>query len=79
MPPPCNKVLDIIKSLRPDMEAEVDALSCDADLLKAGILDSISFLQLLLLLEQKRGRELDFAMVDVATLTRLDALAKLLE
>ena len=74
-----RKVLDSISSLRPDLAAEINALSGDTDLLAAGILDSISFMQLLLLLEQERGSELDLAEIEAASLTRLQTLAKLIE
>ncbi|SRR5579883_976770 len=56
---------------------EVDSL--DADLLKAGILDSLALIQLLVHLEERFGVKIPLDEVDIEDLRSISSIARLVE
>ncbi|MDI5903940.1 phosphopantetheine-binding protein [Streptomyces sp. 12257] len=66
-------VLDFLRKLN----ASVDTIAWDRDLIEARILDSLAFVEFLLLIEELTGEPVDLATTDVnnfRTLERINAL-----
>lgn len=74
-----DKVLAAIREVRPDAPAGLAEMSGSANLMEAGLLDSLTLLQLLAEIERLRGRELDLGNTDVGSLACIDGLVALLE
>jgi len=67
-----SNIVAVLKEIVP--EREFDNLSDDTNLIDMGFLDSGKFLDLIGILEERSGREIDFMDVDAALLTSIDGL-----
>ncbi|MEW2413035.1 phosphopantetheine-binding protein [Streptomyces sp. NPDC046866] len=71
--PSMDTVLDFLRKLN----ASVDTIAWDRDLIEARILDSLAFVEFLLLIEELTGEPVDLSTTDVdnfRTLERINAL-----
>lgn len=71
-------LVGIINRLRPELIVNKESIDADTNLLIAGILDSISFLELLLEIEKITDRQLDLGSWPPEALARAGNLAGLL-
>lgn len=67
-------VLSAISEVNPLVD--IHAIDENMNLLEAGIVDSVQFLEIVSLLEQEYKREIDFLSIDAAKMTSISGLIK---
>ncbi|MFF5447218.1 phosphopantetheine-binding protein [Streptomyces sp. NPDC012888] len=74
---PTHASMDTVLAFLRKLNADVDTIAWDRDLIEARVLDSLAFVEFLLLIEELTGEPVDLATTDVdnfRTLNRINAL-----
>lgn len=67
-------ILNFLIERRPDQAAEVRAIADDVDLIEAGLLDSLAFLDMCMLIEEKTGKMVDIVELEPDEFSSIRAL-----
>lgn len=74
-----NKIIELLQPKLDALGLAVDDVDAEESLLSQGVLDSMSFLEFMMELEEAFDKELDFSELDPSEFTSINNLAKLID
>jgi acyl carrier protein len=69
-------VLNFLSAARPDLDSRIQALPDQADLFEAGVVDSHTFIELCLGIEEQTGHPIDIAELDPEEFSTIEGLRR---